>query len=353
MIRSEKSKMADIRILIGDTDKRYIMALERRFIDEYDGNCELVAVTGESYMSKLFSTTQSFDIMLVSEGLYSKEFLKHEIANIFILTENSDSSSEEEGFNVSHIYKYASVNEIYEQVSAICSRNAARGRRRDTEIISVYSPSGGSGKTTLAFALSAALSDKYKKVLYIGTDALQSFGCFMKEPSYLQQDGFENPLRTKSEFIADVVQSVLKEEKFYILPPFEMPLSSMNIGLDAYIFLARRLKEAGIFDRIVIDCDSSFSEDISGIMSISDKAVVLADHSRTGFFKLGRLLANFDCSDSSKFTLICTKFRIEHEPAADSFDFFTAVPYVENADEKDYSEWAELAGIEALAEKFV
>lgn len=345
--------MAEIRILIGDSDKRYIMALERRFIDEYDGNCELVAVTEESYMTKLFSTTQSFDIMLVSEELYSKEFLKHEIANIFILTENSDSSSEEEGFNVSVIYKYASVNEIYEQVSGICSRSAARGRRRDTEIISVYSPSGGSGKTTLAFALSAALSGKYKKVLYIGTDALQSFGGFMKEPSYLQQDGFENPLRTKSEFIADVVQSVLKEEQFYILPPFERALSQMNIGCDAYIFLARRLKEAGIFDRIVIDCDSAYNEDISGIMSISDRVVVLAEHSKTGFFKLDRLLADLDCSDASKYTLICTKFRTDCKPAVDSYNFFTTIPFVENADEKDYSEWAEQAAIDALAERFV
>lgn len=345
--------MADIRILIGDRDKRYIMALERRFIDEYDGNCELYAVTDKLYMSKLFSSPQSFDIMLVSEDLYSPEFIKHEIANIFILTEKQKSTSNEEELNVSMIYKYASVKEICNQVmSNLSSQSAATVRKRGTEIISVYSPSGGSGKTTVSFGLCAALAKKYKKVLYIGIDPLQSFGCFMEEAVYMQP-GFEKPLRTKSEYITDIAQKVFKEELFYILPPFERSLTALGIGCDEYIFLVQRLKEAGIFDIIVIDCVSAFNEDISGIMSISDRVAVLAEYSTVGLYKIKKLLDNIDCSDDSKFTLLLTKYRKEIGLDTGELRFFEKIPFVEDAEDRDYMAWSDIHEIDQLAVRYI
>lgn len=344
--------MANIKILIADADEKYILALERRFIDGYEEQCELSVITEQHYLDKLFSLPQSFDIMIVSEDMYSPEFVRHEITNIFILTERHEEASATSELNISKIYKYISAKEIYNEiVSNLSSESAANARKRVTEIISIYSPSGGSGKTTVAFGLCAALAKKYKNPLYLGTDDLQSFGCFMKCPSYIQ-NGFEKPLLSKSEYIGSIAQSVVKDELFGILPPFPKSLTAMNIGRNEYIYLAEKLKETERYDCIILDCDSAFSKDISKIMSISDRVIILAEHSKTGFYKLERLLENIDCSDNSKFTIVCGK-HTDGLSLENNFHFDINIPFYENADNMDYEQWSLLPEIERLALKYI
>lgn len=132
--------MANIKILIADADEKYILALERRFIDGYEDQCELSVITEQHYLDKLFSLPQSFDIMIVSEDMYSPEFVRHEITNIFILTERHEEASATSELNISKIYKYISAKEIYNEiVSNLSSESAANARKRVTEIISIYS----------------------------------------------------------------------------------------------------------------------------------------------------------------------------------------------------------------------
>ncbi len=344
--------MSNIKILIADSDENYIMALERRFIDGYDRRCELNIITEQRYLDKLFSLPQSFDIMIINEEMYNPEFVKHEISNIFILTEHPNESSGLFEMNVSKIYKYGSVKEIYNEiVSNLSSESIASARKKGTEIISIYSPSGGSGKTTLAFGLCAALSKKYKKVLYMGIDTLQSFDSFMKSPSYIQS-GFEKPMKSKSEYISSIAESVIKDELFSIIPPFPKSLTAMDIGCNEYIYLAEKIKETGKYDCIIIDSDSAFSSDVSKIMSISDNVIILAEYSRIGLHNLDRLLENIDCSDESKFTLVCGKYK-KGLVLENNYQFGINIPFADNADDMDYEQWADIPGFDKLALRYI
>lgn len=344
--------MPNIKILIADNDEKYIMALERRFIDGYDKQCELNIITDQQYLDRLFSFPQSFDIMIVNEEMYNPEFVKHEIANIFVLTEQPENSYGIFEMNVSKIYKYGSAKEIYNEIVCnLSSESAASSIKKGTEIISVYSPSGGSGKTTLAFGLCAALSKKYKKVLYMGIDNLQSFGSFMRSPSYVQS-GFEKPMKSKSEYIVSIAESIIKDELFSIIPPFQKSLTAMDIGCGEYIYLAEKLKESGKYDCIIIDGDSTFCSDVSKIMSISDNVIILADYSRIGLYKLDRLLENIDCSDESKFTLVCGKYK-ENISLETNNRFSINIPFVDNANDLNYEQWLEIPEFDKLALRYI
>jgi ATPase involved in chromosome partitioning-like protein len=344
--------MPNIKILIADGDEKYIMALERRFIDSYNKQCELYIITEQEYLDRLFSFPQSFDIMIINEEMYNPEFVKHEIANIFVLTERKEDASEESEINVSKIYKYGSAKEIYNEiVSNLSSESVASSIKKGTEIISIYSPSGGSGKTTLAFGLCASLSKKYKKVLYMGIDALQSFGSFMKSPSYIQS-GFEKLMKSKSDYIVSIAESIIKDELFSIIPPFQKSLAAMDIGCGEYMYLAEKLKESGKFDYIVIDGDSEFCSDISKIMSISDKVIILADYSRIGLYKLDKLLENIDCSDESKFTMVCGKYK-ESSDLENNSRFSISIPFIDNADDFNYEQCLEMPEFDKLALRYI
>ncbi|WP_207646274.1 AAA family ATPase [Ruminococcus albus] len=340
------------KILIADNDEKYIIALERLFIDGYDRHCSLTAITDMEYIERLFTSPQSFDIMIINEQMFDPQFVKHEIDNIFVLAESNENIGHKPEMNISMIYKYSSAKEIYNAVvSNLSPESAASTRRKSAEIISIYSPSGGSGKTVLSFGLAAALSKKYKKVLYIGMDLLQSFGSFMKNPVFIQS-GFETPLKSKSEYIVDVAEPVIVNELFSILPPFSKSLTSMDIGCSEYLYLAEKLKESGNYDNIIIDCDSSFVRDTSKIMSVSDKVIILTDQSRSGFYKLERLLNNIDCSEESKFTFVCGKYRKEYD-LANEINFSFIIPYIESADEIGYEKLSDINEIESLAMKFI
>lgn len=344
--------MPNVKILIADSDEKYIMALERLFVDGYDRHCSLTAITEKEYLDKLFASPQSFDIMIVNEQMYNPQFVKHEVANIVVLAETNENLDFQIEMNVSRIYKYSSAKEIYNAiVSNLGPESAASTRRKGAEIISVYSPSGGSGKTVLSFGLAAALSKKYKRVLYIGMDMLQTFGSFMKNPVFIQS-GFETPMKTKSEYIVDIADSVIMNELFSILPPFQKSLTSLDIGCGEYLYLVEKIKEAGNYDNIIIDCDSSFIRDTSKIMSLSDKVIVLADQSKSGFYKLDRLIDNIDCSEESKFTFVCGKYKNDSDLKS-SVNFSCNIPYIDFADEIGYEKLSDIKEIENLAMRFI
>ncbi len=344
--------MSIVKILIVDSDEKYIIALERLFIDGYDKHCSLTAITEKDYLDKIFGSPQSFDIMMINEQMFDPQFVKHEIDNIFVLTESNEDLGHRPEMNVSRIYKYSSAKEIYNAVvSNLRPESAASTRRKCAEIISIYSPSGGSGKTVLSFGLAAALSKKYKRVLYIGMDMLQTFGSFMKTPVFIQS-GFETPLKSKSEYIVDIAEPVIVNELFSILPPFSKSLTSMDIGCSEYLYLAERIKESGNYDNIIIDCDSSFVRDTSKIMSISDNVIILVDQSRSGLYKLERLLENIDCSEEAKFTFVCGKHKKEYDFTSD-INFSFTIPYIESADEIGYEKLSDINEIEKLAMKFI
>lgn len=344
--------MADVRILIAESDEKYIMALERCFIDGFERNCQLSAVTDKAYLDELFRSPQSYDIMIVNEEMFSGEQLKHEIANMIILAEQADNISATSEMNVTKVYKYSSPKEIYNEiVSNITLGSSTSAIRKGSELICVYSPSGGSGKTTFSFGLCAALADRHKRVLYISADRLQSFASFMLNPEFMQ-NGSEKPLKSKSEYITEVAESVIKEEKFSIFPPFSRSLTAMGISCDEYIYLAEKMRETKKFDFIVFDLDSAFDESVSKAMSISDRSIILAEHSKTGIYKMDRLMETMDCSDDSKFTVICSKFR-EGSQLENVRQCSMNIPFREDADVMTYEDWAALPEFEKLALKLI
>jgi len=157
-------------IVIADEDEEYLTPLELKFIEELDDKAEIEVITTRDYLQSFFSTPRKVDILIINKSLYSDIFSKHDIENIFILTE-------EESDKENEIYKYTSVKDIYNFVSGSVKTNTQElaAVKEGTKAILVYSPIGGSGKTALSLGISGIISKYRKKVLYISTESIQSF----------------------------------------------------------------------------------------------------------------------------------------------------------------------------------
>ncbi len=162
--------MAKKRIVIADTNREYILAIQACFVEEFyskskSEDVDIELITDQDYYNRLFAIPQKIDVLVISEELYSQNLQKHDITYIFQMMECCEESNKAIK-NVHCIQKYSSFKEIMSQIIAV-SGEIDDKKRDESKIITVYSASGGTGKTSLAIGLAVALVKNYKKVLYI------------------------------------------------------------------------------------------------------------------------------------------------------------------------------------------
>ena len=177
------------KIVIADDDFSYIVPLQSKFIYEFFDDIELEVITDEQYYKEMFSSPQKIDILIVDKKFYLDDFDKHEIKTIFVMTEDQNDDMEC-GENVHLLYKYTNVKGILIEIVGKSGLKMPVQKNKNTpQIIMVTSASGGIGKTTVAMGIATALSEMYKKVLYIEASRLQTFQYHLKnaEP-ILKQD---------------------------------------------------------------------------------------------------------------------------------------------------------------------
>jgi signal recognition particle GTPase len=170
------------RVVIADTDENYIQSIELKFIEDFFDKVQLEIITDQEYFERLFMTPQSADILIVSEDLYEISLQKHNIKNIFVMTEQHEEDQTEE-LNITKIFKYSSIKGIFNEILGQSAKDLklAEEARTEPQIVVVTSAAGGVGKTTVAMGMCACLSQNYKKVLYINASNLQFFQYMMKD----------------------------------------------------------------------------------------------------------------------------------------------------------------------------
>lgn len=310
--------MANIKIILADTDDKYLMPLERKFIDGLEDKADLIVITDPVYLKEYFSAPQKLDILIINEELYDTDLERHNIANVFILMEQELINNIAGDTDTNRIYKYTSVKEIYSEIIGKSSaRSESLNSTEETKILLAYSPIGGIGKTSVSAALCESLVRYQKRVLFVGIDSLQTFGSVIPQLPVMES-GIEKLMLEKSEYIYETLKSKIINRTFDVLPPFWLSLPSLNIKVEDYINLLNCIKAAKDYDYIVIDGTSDFTEDISRLMGVSNHTIILAGQDRNAAHKLDCLLRNIDCSDNERFVFVCNKYSQNQENFLDN-----------------------------------
>ena len=76
--------MANPRIIIADEDFDYIIPLQNKISEEYFNEVELEIITEKAYFNEFFCCSQTADVLIISENLYSHALLRHDISYIFV-----------------------------------------------------------------------------------------------------------------------------------------------------------------------------------------------------------------------------------------------------------------------------
>ncbi|MGL4655771.1 MAG: AAA family ATPase [Sarcina sp.] len=298
--------MNKINMVVVDQDERYVTAIEYIFVEKSRDIIDLESITDLRYLDEFFSVPREIDILIINERLYSDNIKRQAISNIFLLSEELPKNDDTGVLNLYVLYKYSSVRDIHNEVMNKSKLDKVR-RTNETKIITVYSPGGGTGKTTVALGMAGAISSSNKKVLYVNTETLQNFNYFINREAFINNVKFENLFINRDEELINYFSEVKGEHKFDYLLPFRQSLSGVGIGLNEYLFFLERIKEMKKYDFIIVDTSSDFTIEKSKLMGESFRVLVVTTQSLNDTYKLNSLKQNIDCTNE-RFIFICNKY---------------------------------------------
>ncbi len=223
--------MGKPRIIIADMDFSYIVPLQQKFVEDYFDSIDLEIISDKDYFRTFFSAPQSADVLIISEELYSSDIRRHNIGNIYLMTEQIP-GHQTGGPNIKPLYKYSSIKEILGAIigSSSALLNPSDGTKKSAKIILVYSACGGTGKTTISLGISAVLSKNYKRVLYINAARLQAFHPMITNKGPIIEPEVYAKLATEHEDVYSGIRHVIRNEGFSYIPPFRAALMSFGLS---------------------------------------------------------------------------------------------------------------------------
>ncbi|MBQ3587917.1 MAG: AAA family ATPase [Oscillospiraceae bacterium] len=338
--------MAKPRIILADPEVEYISRLQLIFIEEFFEKIDLEIITDRDYFEELFASPQKADILVVSDELYFSTLQMHDISDIFVMTESQEDDTAE--LKVNYLNKYTDkkniINEIVGNSKALSEINGTV--QKDSEIILVYSASGGSGKSTIARGIAAALTKSYKKVLYISADRLHTFQRMLANPSPIPSSDVYGKLTAPGKNIYSEIKHIIRTEDFAYIPPFKASLMSLGINYDVYEKIAVSAKKSKEYDYIVVDADVCFDNDKAMLISSADKVLIVTTQDESSVYSTNVVVSNINGINSEKYMFICNRFDKEASNALLSPEFklrFSVTDYVKTIYNCDKMPSAELA----------
>lgn len=295
-------------IVLADTDEKYLSTLEEKFLREIDDNVDLEIISQKDYFDIYFSTPRTIEIAAIDESIYSSELKKHNINNIFILTEELTRGTEE--LSVTYIHKYTGIRQIFNELIHRSREILFVDERfeKETKVISLYSAVGGCGKTSIGLGLANYLSENHRRVLYINTESIQSFSFYLNNKKEMPSEGYK-VIKNYKDNIYQNIKQFLREENFSYLPPFMATLDALNLDYAIYTNLLEGVKESKDYDFIIIDIESGYSVEKTQLLQRSDKVLIIMEQDLLSVYKTEYLLRNIDLRDKEKYMFICNKYQ--------------------------------------------
>lgn len=296
------------KILIAGNDENFLMLLAVKFYKELDENVELNVIT--DYILLTNYTNRDFekeDILIIDSSYYTNE-VDYKNYNMIVLLDKNPDKAYSGGFI--SINKYSNVDYIYDCITnkTFLGELAEKYNKKNTKIIAVYSPIGGSGKTVIGYGICFSLSKAYKKALYINMGNLQDFGYLFNNVSFLPSK-YEKAISNNDEDIVDELNELILNEQFDFIRPLRMSMSSLGITENNYINMLSLIKEKNIYDYIVVDLSNDFNAEMAEIISTADKVVCVCEQDYMSATRIDRLIDNLDISDSDKYLFLCNKYN--------------------------------------------
>lgn len=345
-------------IIIADTNQEYLATLEKKFLEELNDQADLEIISDIEYFELMFRNPVTAEIVIVGQEWYSTNLQKHNIAHLFVLTENRETGNTEE-LAVTRVFKYLGIRELYNELTYQSMERLSNANKEEkvTQVIAFYSAIGGSGKTGLSVGLAKCLAEKHKRILYINTESIQDFSYYLEDKSGLSNDGYR-AIKDDENNIYHNIRYYIRKESFAYLPPFMTTLDARNLDFGVYKKIISGAKKSGEYDFIIVDVEAGYSSGRIELLQIADKVMLVMLQDAVSTQKMQFITQCLDFGDREKYMIICNKYDEAKENAYFQSELqaqFSIKEYIEleQMPLTTAEQMARLSGIEKLSYMFI
>ena len=282
-----------IKVAIADTNQNYLERLMAG-LEKYEDLNLSVYTDGDS-LKQAFQE-RKYDVLLFSPDIYANESEFYQAkADLKVMLEDKDELIQGSYADAKRIDKYQRISNIYKSIlelySEVCGKGFA-GAAGYTSVIAYFSPIGGAGKTTVALASAAKFAMTGKRTFYISFEDIASEDCFLPQG---EDKGLSELMLhiERNTNISMKLQGMLKQkaENFYYLNHFSSPNDIYDMRLDELQDLIVAIRNADLFDVMIIDMGTEINEKNKLIFEKADRIVLVEREDSISQRKMGSFLA--------------------------------------------------------------
>lgn len=195
------------------------------------------------------------------------------------------------------ICKYQKIDIIYKQIVSLYSEVAGDivttkgGENGSTSVISILSPAGGVGCSTVAAACAMSLCRHGRRTLYLNLEKYGTGSLFFQGDGMAGLGDIIYAIKSQKSNLALKLEGSVKQDKsgVHFLSECSIVLDRMEMKKEELDILLKQIKDSENYDYIVLDADFSFEDFEMEVMMQSDQVLVVSDGSQNANIKVRRV----------------------------------------------------------------
>ena len=268
-----------IQLLIALTDTTYSEHLSKVLTEKYADRFEISLCSSAERLLDA-TTKRRYDILLTDPDMPSLSFVQN-IRLTVLLCDGSESTTEPLG-GMRVISKYQRISRIIGQLLEYCAETSpTRGSidRKRGSVTVVWSPAGGSGKTTVALAYAANAASSGKKAVYLNLENFSSIPVYFA-PAAKSISSVFSKLDSNVELLLHSIRMKDNGSGIYYFGQPENYDDINELTEEDLILLTENCAEG--MDEVVIDLSSGCSQKTKKLFEIADQILLVSDSSPAG-----------------------------------------------------------------------
>lgn len=291
--------MGKISLIIADNDNDYITKLEKFLIINYPHRFDIFSFSSYEKLSDYLDNSDKKDILLINYKMYRTELSKENIGNIIFLTECRTEHIEDGYFDIVK-YQHAEklVTEMVRIYTSDCMRDCLLTGSSSAKLLCICSPSGGTGKTSIAAGLSILCAGRGLKTFYLNLEKVPSTSLFFSSEN--EQSNFSNViyyLKGKSGNLGLQLEGVkacdLRSGVNFFLPPDNI-LEMEELTVQDINCLLSYFKNSAPYDIVIVDLSSGLDKCTAAVMEAVDKTLLVTVPGENTEIRVNALKAGLD-----------------------------------------------------------
>lgn len=286
-----------LKLVISDGDREYLADFKKFLVTNYPQRFDIFTFSSPEKLCEFLSGKVQVDILAINSRLYEKNYYSG-CQGIVILSGDEDGPLPE---GVACVNKYQHMDRLVAEITRLYTAKSLKECNitclGNTRIISVHSPSGGTGKSCVAAGCSILCAGRGEKTFYLNLESIPTTDLYFQGDCgqsfsnvifHLKGNGSSLSLKLESAKSIDGITGV----HFFTPPANACEMSELS-EQDIERLLGE-FRRSGIYDIVFIDMPSGLSPNNITVLKHSDTILSVHTPDIRASLKLKKLKTSLD-----------------------------------------------------------